>query len=113
MNQWLDMRALGTAAVAFLPRLLAAALILFLFWLAYRTSRVALRRIMRRARFDEALIQLLIDNVYRSALIVVAVVIAAGQIGINILPALAGLGVVGVALGFAAQDSVANMISGF
>ena len=43
----------------------------------------------------------------------VAVVIAAGQIGINILPALAGLGVIGVALGFAAQDSVSNMISGF
>lgn len=113
LSEWLDLRALGTTAVAFLPRLLVAALILFLFWVAYRTSRATLRRVMLRAHFDEALIELLIENIYRSALIVIAVVIAAGQVGINILPALAGLGVVGVALGFAAQDSVANMISGF
>lgn len=112
-SDWLDVKALGTTAVAFLPRVLAAALILFLFWLAYRASRATLRPVMVRAHFEEALIELLIDNVYRSALIAVAVVIAAGQVGINILPALAGLGVVGIALGFAAQDSVANMISGF
>jgi small conductance mechanosensitive channel len=66
-----------------------------------------------RSHFDEALVQLLIDNIYRMTLIVVSVVIAAGQIGINILPAVAGLGVIGIALGFAAQDSVSNMISGF
>lgn len=113
LSEWLDLKALGTTAVAFLPRLLVAAIILFLFWAAFRTSRAALRKIMLRARFEEALIDLLIDNIYRSALIVIAVVIAAGQVGINILPALAGLGVVGIALGFAAQDSVANMISGF
>ncbi|HET9325518.1 MAG TPA: mechanosensitive ion channel [Candidatus Eisenbacteria bacterium] len=113
LSEWLDLKALGTTAVAFLPRLLVAAIILFLFWVAFRTSRAALRNIMLRARFEEALIDLLIDNIYRSALIVIAVVIAAGQVGINILPALAGLGVVGIALGFAAQDSVANMISGF
>ena len=113
LSEWIDLKALGTTAVAFLPRLLAAALILFLFWVAFRSSRAALHKIMLRAHFEEALIDLLIDNIYRSALIVIAVVIAAGQVGINILPALAGLGVVGVALGFAAQDSVANMISGF
>ena len=113
LSEWIDLKALGTTAVAFLPRLLAAALILFLFWVAFRSSRAALLKIMLRAHFEEALIDLLIDNIYRSALIVIAVVIAAGQVGINILPALAGLGVVGVALGFAAQDSVANMISGF
>jgi small conductance mechanosensitive channel len=113
LSEWLDLRALGTAAVAFVPRLLAAALILFLFWVAYRASRHTLRHVLLRSHFDEALVRLLVDNLYRGALIVVAVVIAAGQIGINILPALAGLGVIGVALGFAAQDSVSNMISGF
>lgn len=112
-TEWLDLRALGTSTVAFLPRLLVAAVILLLFWVAFRATRTTLRQAMLRAHFDESLIRLLIENVYRSALIVVAVVIAAGQIGINILPALAGLGVAGIALGFAAQDSVANMISGF
>ncbi len=113
LSEWLDLRALGTQAVAFLPRLLAAALILFLFWVAYRVTRPTLRQILLRGHLDEALVGLLVDNIYRVSLIVVSVVIAAGQIGINILPALAGLGVIGIALGFAAQDSVSNMISGF
>jgi len=113
LGDWLDPRALGTAAVTFLPRLLAAALILVSFWIAYRITRPVLRRVLLRGHLDEALVQLLVDNIYRLGLIVLAVVFAAGQVGINILPAIAGLGVIGVALGFAAQDSVANLISGF
>jgi small conductance mechanosensitive channel len=113
LGDWLDLRTLGTAAVAFLPRLLVAVLILLLFWIAYRVTRTTLRQILLRGHFDQALVQLLVDNIYRFGLTVVAIVCAAGQIGINILPALAGLGVIGIALGFAAQDSVSNMISGF
>lgn len=113
LSEWLDLKAIGTGAVAFLPRLVAAALILVLFWIAYRATHPALREILRRGHIDDALIRLVVDNIYRLAVIVMAVVFAAGQIGINILPALAGLGVVGIALGIAAQDSVANMISGF
>jgi small conductance mechanosensitive channel len=113
LGDWLDLRTLGTAAVAFLPRLLAAVLILLLFWIGYRVTRTTLRLILLRAHFDQALVRLLVDNIYRLGLTVVSIIFAAGQIGINILPALAGLGVVGIALGFAAQDSVSNMISGF
>ena len=112
-GEWIDLRAIGTSAVAFLPHLLVAALILVVFWIAYRVTRPTFRGILRRGHIDDALIVLLVDNIYRLAMIVVAVVIAAGQVGINILPAVAGLGVIGIALGFAAQDSVANMISGF
>jgi small conductance mechanosensitive channel len=113
LREWIDVRAIGTSLVAFLPRLLAAVLILFAFWLAYRATRPPLRELLRRGRLDHALITLLVDNIYRLSLLVVAIVIAAGQVGINILPALAGIGVAGIALGFAAQDSVANVISGF
>lgn len=38
---------------------------------------------------------------------------AASQLGVNIGAALAGLGVVGIAVGFAAQETIANMIAGF
>jgi small-conductance mechanosensitive channel len=37
---------------------------------------------------------------------------AADQLGVNVGAALAGLGVAGIAVGFAAQDSIANVISG-
>ena len=42
-----------------------------------------------------------------------ALVMALDQLGVNVAAAIAGLGIVGIAVGFAAQDSVANVISGF
>jgi hypothetical protein len=42
-----------------------------------------------------------------------ALVMALDQFGVNVGAALAGLGIARIAIGFAAQDSVANVISGF
>jgi small conductance mechanosensitive channel len=39
-------------------------------------------------------------------------IMALGQLGVNVTAALAGVGIAGIAIGFAAQDSVANVISG-
>jgi small-conductance mechanosensitive channel len=56
---------------------------------------------------------MLIDNVYRFAILIFGFVMAADQVGINVGAALAGIGVVGLAVGFAAQDTLANVIAGF
>jgi MscS family membrane protein len=55
----------------------------------------------------------LIDNLYKSILLFFSIVMAGGQIGINVGALLAGFGVAGIAIGFAAQDSLANTIAGF
>jgi small conductance mechanosensitive channel len=112
IRQMIDIEQLTTAVIAFLPRLGAALLVLVVFRLVYRVSRPTLRTVLTRAGFHEALIHLLIDNLYRYALLLVGIVMAADQLGINVLAALAGLGVAGIAVGFAAQDSIANVISG-
>ena len=110
--EMIDVKELMTNLVAFVPRVGAALLVLVSFWLVYRVSRLALRAALQKADFHEALIQLMVDNLYRYAVMVVSLVMAADQLGINVGAALAGLGVAGLALGFAAQDSVANVISG-
>jgi small conductance mechanosensitive channel len=110
--EMIDVKELMTNLVAFVPRVGAALLVLVSFWLVYRVSRLALRAALHKADFHEALIQLMVDNLYRYAVMVVSLVMAADQLGINVGAALAGLGVAGLALGFAAQDSVANVISG-
>jgi small conductance mechanosensitive channel len=110
--EMIDVRELLTAVVAFVPQVGAALLVLVAFWLVYRVSRPGLRAALHKADFHEALIQLMVDNLYRYAIMVVSLVMAADQLGINVGAALAGLGVAGIALGFAAQDSVANVISG-
>lgn len=44
--------------------------------------------------------------------LVIMIVMVMGQLGISLAPLLAGAGIVGVALGFASQTSVSNIISG-
>ncbi len=44
--------------------------------------------------------------------IILMIITVMGQLGISLAPLLAGAGIVGVALGFASQTSVSNIISG-
>jgi small-conductance mechanosensitive channel len=107
-----DVTRLTTALIEFLPRLALALILLVGFWLLYRTTRPAFNAVLARAEFHPKLIELMVDNIYRYTLLIVALVMFADQLGVNVGAALAGIGVVGIALGFAAQDSVANVISG-
>jgi small conductance mechanosensitive channel len=101
-----------TQFVAWLPSLLAALVIVLFFWLVFRATRSPLKHLLARTGFEHALIGM-VTNVYRFALIAFGIVMAAGQLGINVGAALAGLGVVGLTIGFAAKDSLSNIMAGF
>jgi len=113
LREMLDLRAIYTKLVQFVPHLLVALLILLAFWIFYRATQGALRTLLHRAGLEPPLVHLLIDNIYHTVLILFALIMAADQVGINVGAALAGLGVAGIAIGFAAQDSLANIIAGF
>ena len=109
----LNPEMLESLALTFGPPILAALAVLLAFWILFRLTRPPLRAVLRRAGIQEALIHLLIDNVYRVTLLLLALITALSQLGMNVAAALAGLGVAGIAFGLAAQDSIANMIAGF
>lgn len=109
----IDPDQLKAAALAALPKVLAAVLVFFLFWLFLRVTRPALRSALHRAHFVDALIKLVVDGLYRGSILFFGLVMAVSQLGINVSAVLAGVGVVGIAVGFAAQETVANMIAGF
>ena len=111
--QSLDLTALTTKVVEFIPAVFAAALILIGLWLLFGLIRNPAKLVLDRASLAPALIRLLIDSVLRYSLLAFAIVMALDQLGVNVAAAIAGLGIVGLAVGFAAQDSVANVISGF
>lgn len=102
-----------SALLIALPRVASAVLVLILFWVALRLTRPLIRRVLQRARFADALVGMLVDGLYKGTFVVVGLITAASQLGINVAAALAGLGVAGIAVGFAAQETVANMIAGF
>ena len=110
--RFLDIQALTTRLVEYMPRVAAAVLVLVFFWFAFRVVRRPLEAGLKRMDVHEAVRALLVDKICRYALMLVGFVMAAEQLGFNVGAALAGLGVAGIALGFAAQDSVANVIAG-
>jgi small conductance mechanosensitive channel len=99
--------------LALAPRVFAALVILLLSWIVLRVTQPAFRAALKRANFVDGLTKLLVDGLYRGVVLVFGAIMAAAQLGINVSALLAGLGVAGIALGFAAQETVANMIAGF
>jgi small conductance mechanosensitive channel len=108
----LNVDVLLTGLVAWLPRLFAAALLMAFFWGLFRVTRATLSHLLVRTGFEAALISMLL-NVYRFTLMTFGIVMSAGQLGINVGAALAGLGVVGLTIGFAAKDTLSNIMAGF
>ena len=112
LSRFLDLQALMTGLVEYLPRIFAATLICTAFWFGFRLVRRPLDAALQRMEIQETIRVLLVDKLFRYSVMLMALVMAADQLGFNVAAALAGLGVAGIALGFAAQDSVANVISG-
>jgi len=114
MREFVDrLDPLAIRATEFLPDLLAAVLVLAAFYVLFRMTRPSLSGLFRRAGLHATLIDLVVNKIYRVAVLTFGVVMAADQVGVNVGAALAGIGVAGVAIGFAAQDSLANVIAGF
>jgi small conductance mechanosensitive channel len=110
---YLDVDALVTQVVTYLPRLITAVLIMLAFWAIYRLSRRPLRAAFLHSGLHQKLVDLLVDSVMRYTLVVFGLVMALSQLGVNVGAAIAGLGVAGLAVGLAAQDALSNTIAGF
>lgn len=111
--QTLTSEDLLSVAAVVLPKVAAALAVFLAFYILLRMIQPALRSVLRRADFAPTLIHLLVDGLVRGTILIFGLVMAASQLGINVGAALAGLGVLGIAIGFAAQETIANMISGF
>lgn len=99
------------AALERLPGVFVAVLVLLVFWgLAKFTDRV-LRAALDRARLDQTAASF-IRTLTRFTITVVAALTALSELGIDTTSILASLGVMGLTFGFAAQDTLANVISG-
>jgi small conductance mechanosensitive channel len=97
---------LGASTIA------AAALTLVIFIAAAEAVQLIGARMSARSQVSPEAIDLVI-SVVRAALLTLGVVEALAAIGLNLGGVIAGLGIVGLAFGFAAQDTLANLIAGF
>jgi small conductance mechanosensitive channel len=104
---------LRTNGASLVFQALSFLLILLVFWLVARLARAAVRRGLDRSKLS-------VSNLARDFFIkmtgrlimLLGFIIAIAQLGIEIAPLLAGLGIAGFVVGFALQDTLSNFASG-
>jgi len=97
--------------IRFAFQLLIAAAVMAAFLGVYLAMMAALRPVFERSRLEEDARNLL-ESVAKYTILGFGAILALDQLGFNVTSLLAGLGVAGLALGFAAKDTLANFIAG-
>ena len=91
---------------------LVAALLVFIIgrWLVGRISRLVVK-LLQKNKVEQTLVNFL-ENIVYYTLLVLVLVAAAGQLGINTTSFLTIIGAAGLAVGLALKDSLSNIASG-
>lgn len=103
--------ALFPALSGYGPAIFRVYILLLLLYVGWNLLEYLLHRQTARWGLDASL-ELLLKNVVRVIWSMSGIYLIFQQFNVNLLPILGGLGVLGLAVGFAAQDILANLISG-
>lgn len=107
INSWID------AFIGMLPNMAAAILLFILFLLVAKGAQKLFLRVFKRPSGNQALKDLFATVIYYSVLGVgIFIILGILQLDKTVTSLLAGIGVIGLALGFAFQDIAANFVSG-
>ena len=108
-----DYLLIKSQILGYIPNVLEALGVIVAGFIIYKLTARLFRRLLLRGSVDKAFVYIIVDNIYKVIVIIITVVTAVGQLGINIVAALTGIGILGLAIGFAAQDSLSNIVAGF
>jgi len=113
-GRWDEILDLGYRALTdfVINGLVPALLWVLLFWLLYRVLARVIDGTLRRSHRVNLGVRQLIKRSFRLVFVAFAVVVVLGELGMNVGALIAGLGIAGIALGFAARDTLENFISG-
>ncbi len=94
-------------------RLVIFLLVLLAFWILARVGRGIVRRALNRSKLSiSSLARDFFIKMTGRLILLLGVIIAIAQLGIEVAPLLAGLGIAGFVIGFALQDTLSNFASG-
>lgn len=108
LTGWLDQ------LIAMLPNIIAALVVLVLFWIAAKVAKQLLESAVNRMAHNPQ-VAIITSRVAYIAVLAGGLMVALGilQLEKTVTSLLAGAGIVGLAIGFACQDLAANLMSGF
>ncbi len=97
--------------IGYIPAVISSVLLLFFFWVLYSIARRLTQKGLDKAHVRESM-QGLIRRFVKYGIIAMAVLTVANQLGFNITALVTGLGIAGLAVSLAAQDTITNIIAG-
>ena len=106
------LKSYGMKVFYFVPQLIVAIIIFFIFiWMGNLLSKILERQMRYLPRAEESVIRLMVKAI-RIISVVFGSMISFNHIGVDVSAIVAGLGLTGFALGFALRDSVSNIMAG-
>ena len=94
------------------PKIVAAFVVLAILYAGYRGLYSLLRRLLRKSNVVQPGLQSLLMQGFRLLALILIGITFLQTLGINLAALIAGIGVAGIAFGFAARDTVENILSG-
>ncbi len=112
LQSLISLPAILATVLAWLPNLFTALVIFAAFRIAIRVLSPHIERALQQMQMEQAIVGMVV-SLFRTVMLVLGIVMSLGQLGVDVAAALAGIGVLGLSIGFAAQDSLSNVIAGF
>ena len=101
----------GTLVAHFFTKVVIGAIIMSVFYLGWRVTQVVLRVFFKRSGTNE-MTSIFLLTLIKYSLLIIGIVTALDSAGIKVSAVLASLGIAGLTIGFAARDSLSNIIAG-
>ncbi len=111
LRQIFDLNQIGERAAELAPNLILAFVVFGVFYLIYRVLNVIVTKVATRVGLEPTVSSFLLIGM-KYTILVFGVITALQQVGINVTSVIAGLGIIGLSLGFAAKDTLSNIIAG-
>lgn len=111
LQEIFDPEALGALVADYLASFIVGVFVFAAFYILWRLLALILRRVIKSVDLDETA-EVFVMRVIQYVILTIGVVNALAAMGVDTGSVLASLGIVGVAVGFAARDAFSNLISG-
>jgi small conductance mechanosensitive channel len=102
---------MGTLFAQLFTKIVIGTVILFVFYLGWCIAQIVLRMFFKRSTTNEMTSTFLLTLI-KYSLLIIGLVTALDSAGIKVSAVLASLGIAGLTIGFAARDSLSNIIAG-
>lgn len=110
---WEQMLAgLTNLFISSVPNIISALFVGAFFYALYRLLSGVIRGVLRKSRGVDRGLETIVMKTFRVVGWAFIMLLVLSQLGINLSALIAGLGIAGLAVGFAAKDSLENFISG-